>query len=253
MDKGYTEVLTDSDGNHHGTDLGRCSPRESDRLKERNRRRAKLRSIANQAAQRGNRAKADRIHRNNLGTVKRDRQAARWRARVRTETFTAVHAVVDKAATVVAEDLTKTFAGRKRLGKDMNRRLAAWTKGVTAEALKNVSERRGSALVLVNAAYTSQVVPAAAASPPQRGSASLHQAGSCGRQTMPPRSTSCNDMAIPTSPCTPRTSGSSRSCRNGPTANGSDCRSRTPAEQQAAESESSDLLSNEQLSRKQLS
>jgi IS605 OrfB family transposase len=159
VDKGYTEVLTDSDGNHHGTDLRRLLTEQSDRLRERNRHRAKLRSIANQAAQRGNRAKADRIHRNNLGTVKRDRQATRWRARVRTETFTAVHAVVDKAATVVAEDLTKTFAGRKRLSKDMNRRLAAWTKGVTAEALKNVSERRGSALVLVNAAYTSQVDP----------------------------------------------------------------------------------------------
>jgi len=67
-----------------------------------------------------------------------------------------VHRVVDKAATVVAEDLTKTFTGRKPLGKNTNRRLAAWTKGVTAEALKNVSERRGSALVHVNAAYTSQ-------------------------------------------------------------------------------------------------
>jgi transposase len=64
---------------------------------------------------------------------------------------------VDKAARVVAEDLTKTFAGRQRLGKNTNRRLAAWTKGVTAEALANVSERRGSALVHVNAAYTSQV------------------------------------------------------------------------------------------------
>jgi transposase len=41
----------------------------------------------------------------------------------------------------------------------MNRRLAAWTKGVTAQALKDVSERRGSALRLVNAAYTSQVDP----------------------------------------------------------------------------------------------
>ena len=30
-------------------------------------------------------------------------------AQVRTEIFTAVHRVVDKAATVVAEDLTKTF------------------------------------------------------------------------------------------------------------------------------------------------
>jgi transposase len=41
----------------------------------------------------------------------------------------------------------------------MNRRLTAWTKGVTAQALNDVSERRGSALRLVNAAYTSQVDP----------------------------------------------------------------------------------------------
>ena len=135
VDKGYTEVLTDSDGNHHGTDLGVLLAAESDRLKERNRRRAKLRSVANQAAQRGNRAKADRIRRNNLGTLKRDRQATR----------------------------------RKKLSKNMNRRLAAWTKGVTAEALTNVSERRGSALVLVNAAYTSQVDPGSGSLAVRRG------------------------------------------------------------------------------------
>ncbi|MGW5557791.1 RNA-guided endonuclease TnpB family protein [Micromonospora sp. NPDC003944] len=157
VDKGYTEVLTDSDGNHHGARLSRLLTTESDRTKERNRRRAKLRSIANNAARRGDQAKADRISQNNLGTVKRDRQAARHRAQVRTEIFTAVHRVVDKATVVVAEDLTKTFAGRKPLGRDTNRRLAAWTKGVTAEALASVSERRGSALVHVNAAYTSQV------------------------------------------------------------------------------------------------
>ncbi|MEU4717574.1 transposase [Micromonospora purpureochromogenes] len=156
VDKGYTEALTDSDGDHHGGSLGELLSSESDQLKERNRRRAKLRSIANNAALRGDQAKAHRIRRNNLGTVKRDRQAARHRARVRTEIFTAVHRVVDKAATVVAEDLTKRFAGRKRFGRNVNRRLAAWTKGVTAEALTNVSERRGSALVHVNAAYTSQ-------------------------------------------------------------------------------------------------
>jgi len=156
VDKGYTEALVDSDGNHHGTRLGKLLTAESDRIKERNRRRAKLRSIANNT---DNRAKADRIHRHNLGTIKRDRQAAKHQAPVRTEIFTAAHTVVDKAATVVAEDLTKTFTGRKSLGRSMNRRLAAWTKGVTAEALKNVSERRGSALVLVNAAYTSQGCP----------------------------------------------------------------------------------------------
>ncbi|PWR13489.1 hypothetical protein DKT69_20645 [Micromonospora sicca] len=156
VDKGYTEALTDSDGGRHGGRLGQLLSSESDRLKERNRRRAKLRSIANTAARRGDHAKAHRIRANNLGTVKRERQAARHRARVRTEIFTAVHRAVDKAATVVAGDLTKRFAGRRTLGRNVNRRLAAWAKGVTAEALTNVSERRGSALVHVNAAYTSQ-------------------------------------------------------------------------------------------------
>ncbi|MFE9959591.1 RNA-guided endonuclease TnpB family protein [Micromonospora sp. NPDC005299] len=156
VDKGYTEALTDSNGQPHGLKLGVLLSSESDRLKERNRRRAKLRSIANNAALRGDCAKAHRIKANNLGTIKRDRRAARHRARVRTEVFTAVHEVVDKAATVIAEDLTKRFTGRKTLPKNINRRLAAWTKGVTAEALKSVSERRGSALVHVNAAYTSQ-------------------------------------------------------------------------------------------------
>jgi transposase len=157
VDKGYTEVLTDSLGNHHGQDLGRLLTVESDHRKAKGRARAKLRSIANTAAAREDHAKADRIRRNNLGTVKRERRRARWEAMVRTETFTAVHRLVDRAALVVAENLTKSFTGRKPLGKNTNRRLAAWTKGVTAEALKNVSQRRGSALVHVNAAYTSQV------------------------------------------------------------------------------------------------
>jgi IS605 OrfB family transposase len=158
VDKGYTEVLTDSDGVHHGPALGRLLTRESDRLKAKNARRAKLRSVAEKATARGDHAKAARIARHNLGTVKKTRQANRWKQHVRTVTYRAVNAVVDKAALIAAEDLTRSFTSRSR-GKNMNRRLAAWTKGVTARALTDVSERRGSALVMVNAAYTSQVDP----------------------------------------------------------------------------------------------
>ncbi|MFI0465793.1 zinc ribbon domain-containing protein [Saccharopolyspora sp. 5N102] len=89
----------------------------------------------------------------------RHRRAESPATELRGDEFRAVHAVVDKAALIAAEDLTKTFTGRARRGRNVNRRLAAWTKGVTAEALASVSERRGSALALVNAAYTSQVVP----------------------------------------------------------------------------------------------
>ncbi|MEV0051352.1 transposase [Saccharopolyspora shandongensis] len=159
VDKGYTEVLTDSDGQHHGTGLGVLLTAESDYRKTKNARRAKIRSVAEKAREAGDHAKADRIFGNNLGTVKRDRRSSRWQQTVRTTTFRAVHAVVDKAALIAAEDLTRTFTGRARRGRNVNRRLAAWTKGVTAEALVSVSERRGSALTLVNAAYTSQVAP----------------------------------------------------------------------------------------------
>jgi IS605 OrfB family transposase len=159
VDKGYSEALTDSDGQRHGLELGAMLRARCDVLKARNARRAMLRSIANNAAKRGQHGKAERIRRNNLGTVKKHRQRRRWEQQVRTITYRAVNAVVDKARLVVAEDLTKTFTGRAKLGRNTNRRLAAWTKGVTAQALKDVSERRGSALRLVNAAYTSQVIP----------------------------------------------------------------------------------------------
>ncbi|HEY0804705.1 MAG TPA: zinc ribbon domain-containing protein, partial [Pseudonocardiaceae bacterium] len=159
IDKGYSEVLADSDGQRHGPELGSLLQQRSDVLKTRNAARAKLRSIANQAAQHGQHAKADRIRTNNLGTVKKHRQEQQWRRRVRDVTYRAVHAVADKAKVIVAEDLTRPFTSRKKLGRTTNRRLAAWTKGVTAQALQNVSDRRGSAVRLVNAAYTSQVIP----------------------------------------------------------------------------------------------
>ena len=159
VDKGYTEVLVDSDGQHHGPELGKLLRKRSDAVRARNARRAKLQSIANTAQQRGNHAKATRIRRHNLGTVKKRRQDQLWKQRVRDVTYRGVHAVVDKATVIVAEDLTRPFTSRRRLGKDTNRRFATWTKGVTAEALKNVSDRRGSAVRLVNAAYTSQVIP----------------------------------------------------------------------------------------------
>ncbi|WP_199039819.1 zinc ribbon domain-containing protein [Glycomyces salinus] len=159
VDKGYTEVLTDSDGNRHGVELGILLTRESDRSRIGNARRAKPRALAERAEARGDLGKANRIKANNLGTSKKNRRTNRWRTRVRTVTFEAAHAVADQAAVIVAEDLSRNFTGRKRLGKDMNRRLATWTRGVTAEALEAVSDRRGSAVRLVNAAYTSQVVP----------------------------------------------------------------------------------------------
>jgi hypothetical protein len=59
---------------------------------------------------------------------------------------------------VVVEDLSKPITGYDR-GSNTNRRLSAWVKGVEQEAVLTLSRRRGASLDLVNAAYTSQVVP----------------------------------------------------------------------------------------------
>ncbi|WP_432742032.1 hypothetical protein ABXJ76_16375 [Methylobacter sp. G7] len=51
VDKGYTEVLTDSDGVHHGVTLGAVLTKESDRLKLKYQRRNKLKAIAKKVEQ----------------------------------------------------------------------------------------------------------------------------------------------------------------------------------------------------------
>jgi IS605 OrfB family transposase len=155
IDRGYREVCTDSAGRRYGTRLGDLLTTESDRLKVKNARRAKLRSIGEKAAKVGNLAKAERIRRCNLGRVKYQRQKARAQQVIKTETYQAVNDLVSNAKTVAVEDLTRHIRGKSR-GRNWNRRLAAWTKGITAQALHDVSDRRGSAVVLVNAAYTSQ-------------------------------------------------------------------------------------------------
>jgi IS605 OrfB family transposase len=147
VDKGFTEVLTDSDGTHYGTTLGQALIKESDRLKIKYQRRNKLKMIAN---------KKPHVIKHNLGRKKLDAQTIKHQANIKTIVYEAVNRVVDKASTIAAEDLTQPFAGKK-FSKNVSRRLSSWTKGVIAKALENVSHRRGSTVILVNAAYTSQV------------------------------------------------------------------------------------------------
>jgi IS605 OrfB family transposase len=147
VDKGFTEVLTDSDGKHYGTTLGCTLIKESDRLKTKYQRRNKLRAIAE---------KKPHVVKYNLGRKKLEAQTVKHQANIKTIVHEAVNRVVDKASTIAVEDLTSPIAGKK-FSKNILRRLSSWTKGVIAEALENVSRRRGSTVILVNAAYTSQV------------------------------------------------------------------------------------------------
>lgn len=148
IDKGYTEVFTDSDGIKHGLGLGALLSKESDTLKKKYQKRNKLKAIAD---------KKPHVRLSNLGRKKLDARKEKHTANVRDLVYKAAHSVVDKANVVVSEDLTSVIPDKKKYGKHQSRRLSGWVKGVMSEALQSVTQRRSSTLSLVNAAYTSQM------------------------------------------------------------------------------------------------
>ncbi len=152
IDKGYTEVLTDSDGEFHGEGFGKLLTPISNSRNEKHRKRNKLFQIAKKSKP----AKATRIIKNNLGTKKRNKQNRKIKQQIRSHCFKAVHSLVDKATEVIAEDLT-TPIPLKNNWKPFNRLMNQWTKGSITEALETVVKARGSRLHYVNAAYTSQM------------------------------------------------------------------------------------------------
>ncbi len=157
IDKGYTEAFTDSDGQRHGEGLGALLLVNSDKLKAKYQRRNKLKALLEKHNQQGRTKKRDNILAHNLGRKKLNAQKQKHQANVRKLVFNAAHTVVDKATKIAVEDLTAPLKASKKYGKNQNRRLSAWVKGVMAEAISTVSNRRGASVVLVNAAYTSQM------------------------------------------------------------------------------------------------
>lgn len=151
VDKGYSEVFVDSDGTTHGEGLGALLTAESDSLKVKYQRRNKIKSIANKKPH-----KAANIKKHNLGRQKLEKRKSKHKAQVKKIIVKAVHSVVDKTKVIACEDLTATIKSSKPMGKNPKRRLSGWVKGMIADALEQVSLRRGASVVLVNAAYTSQ-------------------------------------------------------------------------------------------------
>ena len=151
VDKGYSEAFVDSEGEVYGEGLGKLMSSESDYLNQKYKNRNKLRAIAKAKPH-----KKKKIEQNNLGRIKLDKRQERQKSKLKTLIYTATHTLVDKAGVIVAEDLTSPIQSKRTYGKASNRRLNTWVKGMLADALTNVSHRRGSAVHLVNAAYTSQ-------------------------------------------------------------------------------------------------
>jgi len=161
LDKGYSEVFADSDGERHGEGFGELLSAESDRLKAVWAARRKLKAVAEKAARKGKFTKAERVRRHNLGRQKLTERKRRHRQAVRGHVYHACHSVLDKAGSLVVEDLRRPIRGYDR-GRNQNRRLSGWVKGLVQEAVETTSRRRGASVDEVNAAYTSQWLPGCA-------------------------------------------------------------------------------------------
>jgi len=151
VDKGYSEAFVDSDGAVYGQGLGKLISSESDYLNQKYKNKNKLRALS-----RAKPHKKQKIELNNLGRKKLDKRQDTQKAKLKTLIFTASHKLVNKAKVIVAEDLTSPIQSKRSYGKNTNRRLNTWVKGLLADALNVVSHRRGSTVHLVNASYTSQ-------------------------------------------------------------------------------------------------
>jgi len=152
VDKGYSEVFADSEGDFHGEGFSKLLTPISNARTETNKKRNKLIQIAKKSKP----AKQARIIKNNLGLKKRNQQNRKIKQQIRSHCFKAVHTVVDKAKEIIVEDLT-TPIPKKKNWKRFNRLMNDWTKGAITEALETVAKARGSRLHYVNAAYTSQM------------------------------------------------------------------------------------------------
>jgi IS605 OrfB family transposase len=92
-----------------------------------------------------------------LGREKLNKRQSVQKAKLTTLIYTATHQLAKKADVIVSEDLSSPIQSKRSYGKNTNRRLNTWVKGLLGEALTAVSHRRGSTVHLVNAAYTSQM------------------------------------------------------------------------------------------------
>jgi IS605 OrfB family transposase len=92
-----------------------------------------------------------------LGHKKLSARRARDRAVTKDAVYQAVHDLVDTTGHIVAEDLSR-LRGKSKFGRTASRVYAAWQRSFLADALASLPSRRGSAVTLVNPAYTSQQV-----------------------------------------------------------------------------------------------
>lgn len=159
VDKGYTKMLSCSDGKEYGVYLGKYLSERTEELNIKNAKRNKLWALAKKYKQEGNDSKANNILKNNLGYKKKDRQDDKFKSKLKSYINSEINRfmVESKPKEVVKEDLSFVSKGSHNKGKKYNRKMSQWIKGYIDERLEYKLSYHSIVLLDVNPAYTSQV------------------------------------------------------------------------------------------------
>ncbi len=159
IDKGYTKMLSCSNGVEYGIELGKLLSKRTEELKVKNAKRNQFYALAKKYSQEGNIEKAQNILNNNLGYIKKDRETRKFKSKVESYVNHSINQMIKdaKPKEVIKEDLT--FVAKKRDGKSKgyNRKMSTWVKGVINNRLEYKLKYNGIKVTDVNPAYTSQV------------------------------------------------------------------------------------------------
>ena len=159
IDKGYSKMLSCSNGKEYGVELGKMLSKRTEELNDKNAKRNRLYALAKKYAEEGNDKKAQNILNNNLGYKKKDNQTRKFKAKAESYINHSINLFIKEAKPkeVIKEDLTFVAKKRDKKSKAYNRKMSQWVKGVLDDRLEYKLKYNGIKVTDVNAAYTSQV------------------------------------------------------------------------------------------------
>jgi transposase len=157
IDLGVTEVFTDSDGDRWGEGFGRLLLAYSDLICEKGRKRNKLFALARKAEERGDKVKARRILRYNLGRKKQRRVRRRLEETLNCKINRSLNEFWKaKAPRVLAHENLGHLQGKFK-SRQLSRLVSFWVRGLVKERLIFKASAGGSRREQVNPSYSSQM------------------------------------------------------------------------------------------------
>ena len=158
IDFGYTEVMTDTQGESYGKELGKILTRSTTERHEKMQKRHKIHALEKKYRQ-TNPVKARNLRKNNLGRKKLENKTTRIQQTIEREINTAINELVEKRAPsiLVTENLRHSFTYNKT--KNANRKFSSWVRGKIQDRIVFKALAKGVRHEQVNPAYGSQSCP----------------------------------------------------------------------------------------------